>query len=219
MWPPTVAVDATCGATMPSGMPVPSASRRLPYWFSMPYATNEPTVAPAPGTMPQMMPINELRPIVGRRFQTSLQRGSRVFTFSPDAIVGDAKPISMRDSTSPRPYAPTITVRYSMPSLRIGTWNVKRSMPYVSSTPTVASMSPMQRLISAFASDAPPSATTPDSPNSTTAKYSGESKRSAKRANGTASTTADTHVMRPPQNAASNVHPSACAGCPCRAIG
>jgi 4-hydroxy-3-methylbut-2-enyl diphosphate reductase IspH len=30
------AVDATCGATMPSAMPVPSCARRSPYWPSTP---------------------------------------------------------------------------------------------------------------------------------------------------------------------------------------
>ena len=36
MWPPTVAVEASWGATIPSGMPVPSLSRRAPYCASTP---------------------------------------------------------------------------------------------------------------------------------------------------------------------------------------
>ena len=36
MAPPTEAVAADCGATMPSAMPVPSSRRRLPYWLSRP---------------------------------------------------------------------------------------------------------------------------------------------------------------------------------------
>ncbi len=77
----------------------------------------------------------------------------------------------------------------------------------------------MNRLTRPFTIDPPPSATTLVSPNRTIAKYSGESKRSANFANGTASATADTAVMRPPKSAANSVQPSAFAGCPCRAIG
>ena len=77
----------------------------------------------------------------------------------------------------------------------------------------------MHRLTRPFTIEPPASATTPESPNSTIAKYSGASKRSANFANGTASATADTAVMRPPKSAARSVHPRACAGCPWRAIG
>ena len=36
MWPATEAVAPICGATMPSGIPVPNSCRRRPYCFSMP---------------------------------------------------------------------------------------------------------------------------------------------------------------------------------------
>jgi hypothetical protein len=79
--------------------------------------------------MPHSTPMSELRATLGRRRHTSVQRGSRVSTRRLSSIGGVAKPCSMRASTSPSPYAPTITVRYSMPSLRIGTPKVKRSAP------------------------------------------------------------------------------------------
>ncbi len=86
-------------------------------------------MAPAPGTMPHSTPISELRPMVALSALISLQDGSRVSTSRSASIGGVAKPCSRRMSTSPSPYAPTITVRYSMPSLSIGTWKVKRSTP------------------------------------------------------------------------------------------
>ncbi len=77
---------------------------------------------------------------------------------------------------------------------------------------------PTKRLISALASDPPPSVTTLVKPNRTIAKYSGESKESATFANGTASVTITVAVMSPPVAAANSVHPSARAGSPAWAI-
>ena len=77
---------------------------------------------------------------------------------------------------------------------------------------------PKNRLMNALTSDPPPSATTLVKPNSTTAKYSGESNVSATFANGTASATITVAVIRPPVSAANSVQPSACAGSPARAI-
>ena len=77
---------------------------------------------------------------------------------------------------------------------------------------------PKNRLMNALAIDPPPSATTLVKPNSTIAKYSGESNVSATFAKGTASVTITVAVMSPPVNAANSVQPSACAGWPARAI-
>ena len=87
IWPATVAVEAVCGATMPSAMPLPSSLRRLQYWASVPYETKDAIVAPAPGMIPRMMPRIVLRASVGLIAHTSFSDGKRVAT-SPPACRG-----------------------------------------------------------------------------------------------------------------------------------
>ena len=76
-----------------------------------------------------MIPRTELRASVALTAQASRIEGKRVATRPPACTGGVWNPCSSRTSTSPTPYAPTITVRYSIPSASIGTPNVKRSAP------------------------------------------------------------------------------------------
>ena len=103
MAPPTEAVAAACGATMPSGMPVPISLRRRPYCASTPYERNEAMVAPAPGTMPIRMPRIDERANEPFTAISSDADGSLVSILPIFSRVGDVKPRSRRDSTSPRP--------------------------------------------------------------------------------------------------------------------
>src|SRR4029077_15348710 len=102
--PATDAVDAICGATIPSGIPDPNSLRLLQYCLSSPYDTNEVITAPTPGTTPNAVPRIVLRKIVFLSPQISRHEGKRVCTFLEEAVslsIFSVRP--KRVNTSPRP--------------------------------------------------------------------------------------------------------------------
>ena len=104
-----------------------------------------------------------------------------------------------------------MTVRNSMPSVKMGEPNANRGVPYVASTPTVAMSRPKKRLMKAFVREPPPRETTLVSPKRTTAKYSGVEKVSANLATGSDRVTMTTADSNPPTRAAQMVQPNALA--------
>ncbi len=57
------------------------------------------------------MPISDPRRNVILAASASRRLGRRVFTSATPSTATETKPFSIRENTSPRPYAPTITTR------------------------------------------------------------------------------------------------------------
>jgi len=121
-------------------------------------------------------------------------------------------------STSEKPITPIASTAKSMPLVRAGIPNVRRSTPVSRSVPTAESSKPKRIIASALGTEPLASTTANASPITISAKYSAGPKSCASLTSGRARAAMTSVETHPAKNEPIAAMPSATPARPCRAI-
>ena len=196
--PPTAALLADSGDTIPSGMPVPKRSGCFDQRTASEYPMKEAVVAPTPGRTPMSVPMMEERSNATLRFHISRSVGNSVRTLPP---VSRIRPVCFspdRFRTSARAKRPMMAGMKLIPVSRMLLPKLKRAVLVRGSIPTVARPRPIIPERRDLKTDFVPMEAIAVIPSTASAKYSGGPNSRANSARGGAIRIRTIVPKRPP---------------------